>query len=124
MDKDRNLSLEFAKKMLTEATNNNSPNDQITALKRIVTLEPENYLQNFQKFDSINDNIQTERNRHKSQFAMVRYDVEQKNTDNQRLKNQTFQQNIGLGALALALIGGAFYYKKEKNVSNKKKNSK
>jgi tetratricopeptide (TPR) repeat protein len=114
LNKDRNLSLEFAKKMLTEATNNNSPNDQITALKRIVTLEPENYLQNFQKFDSINDNIQTERNRHKSQFAMVRYDVEQKNTDNQRLKNQTFQQNIGLGALALALIGGAFYYKKRK----------
>lgn len=114
LDKNKNLSLQFAKKMLTEATNNNSPDDQITALKRIVTLEPENYLRNFQKFDSINENIQTSRNKHKSQFAMVRYDVEQKNTDNQRLKNQTFQQNIGLVALALALIGGVFYYKKRK----------
>lgn len=112
LDKDRNLSLEFAKKMLTEATNNNSPNDQITALKRIVTLEPENYLQNFQKFDSINDNIQTERNRHKSQFAMVRYDVEQKNTENQVLKNKNFKQNIGIASLILALVIGGFWYRK------------
>lgn len=114
LDKDKNISLKFAKKMLTEATNHNSPDDQITALKRIVTLEPKNYLQNFQKFDSINDDIQTSRNKHKSQFAMVRYDVEQKNTENQKLKIKNFQQTIILTSLVLLLIGGGFWYKKRK----------
>ena len=34
LDKDRQKSLEYAKKMLKEATYNNSPDDQITALKK------------------------------------------------------------------------------------------
>lgn len=121
LDKDKKLSLEYAQKMLKKATNNTSHDDQITALKRIIILEPENYLQNFQKFDSINDNIQTSRNRHKSQFAMVRYDVEQKNADNQRLEKQSFQQNVGITILVLSLIAGGFFYvRRQKQLKQEK----
>lgn len=114
LDKDKDLSLDFAHKMLKAATDNNSPDDQILALQRIISLDAKNYLKNFEKLSSINDTLQTSRNRHKSQFAMVRYDVEQKNADNQRLKNQAFQKNIGLIALGLTLIAGFFWYKKRK----------
>lgn len=114
-DKDKKMSLDYAKKMLKEATQNNSPDDQITALKKIITLDPENYLQNFEKLDSINESVQTSRNKHKSQFAMVRYDVEQKNAENQILESQSFKQIVGITSLIIVLISGFFWNEKRKN---------
>lgn len=114
LNKDKSLSLFFAKNMLDVAFENKIPDDQITALKRIVSLDPKNYLQNFQKLDSINENLQTTRSRHKSQFAVVRYDVEQKNAEYQTLAAKSLKQEIGLIALVLSLIAGIFWYKKRK----------
>lgn len=114
LDKDKKLSLEYAKKMLISAINNESLDDQLIALQRIIDLDPANYLEYFQKYTSINDKIQTERNKAKNQFAIVRYDVEQKNAQNQTLKNRTFQQRIGLITLIFALIGSFFWYRKRK----------
>uniref|UniRef100_UPI00321982D0 tetratricopeptide repeat protein n=1 Tax=Chryseobacterium sp. TaxID=1871047 RepID=UPI00321982D0 len=76
LNRDNNLSLSFAKNMLDAALKNESPDDQITALKRIITLDSKNYLQNFQKFDSINDHLQITQSKHKNQFALIRFDVE------------------------------------------------
>lgn len=112
LDRNEKLSLHYAQEMLNEAVNNESPDDQITALKRIITLDSKNYLKNFQKLDSIDNNVQISRNKHKSQFAVVRYDVEQKNAQNQILTNKNIQQNFGLVALALALIISFFWYRK------------
>lgn len=111
-DKSKSLSLDFAQKMLASAINNKSQDDQVTALQRIITLDPKNYLGNFETYTLINDSIQTARNKAKNQFAIVRYDVEQKNAQNQALKNKTFQQTIGLATLILALIGSFFWYRK------------
>lgn len=120
-DKDKKLSLEYAQKMLKEAIQNNSPDDQITALKRIITLQPEKYLSNFNKFDSINDNLQTTRNKHKSQFAMVRYDVEQKDAENQRLISQNLIKSAGISALILLLLGTTYWYiKRQKQLKQEK----
>lgn len=117
-DKDKKLSLEYAQKMLKEAIQNNSPDDQITALKRIIRLDPKNYFTNFIKLDSISDNVQTLRNKHKSQFAIIRYDVEQKNAINQKLmadnRIERIIRNVGIGSLGTLLIAGFFYYKKRK----------
>ncbi len=112
--KNENLSLSFAEKMLTYASENKSLDDKITALKRIITLDSKNYLQNFQRLDSLNENLQTERNKHKNQFAVVRYDVEQKNAQNQILKTQSFKQIVGIAALAIALISVFFWNEKRK----------
>jgi len=114
LDKDKNLSLLFAEKMLTKAIKNKSPDDRITALQRIITLDAKNYLNNFQHFNFINDSLQTVRSKAKNQFAVVRYDVEQKNADNLKLKSKSFKQNIALIALGLTIIGGSFYYIKRK----------
>lgn len=120
-DKDKKLSLEYAQKMLKEAIQNNSPDDQITALRRIITLQPEKYLSNFNKFDSINYNLQTTRNKHKSQFAMVRYDVAQKDAENQRLISQGLIKSAGISALILLLLGTTYWYiKRQKQLKQEK----
>lgn len=113
-NKDKNKSLLYAKMMLYRASKNKSPDDQLEALEKIIKLEPQNYLNNFFKFQKINDSLQVARNQAKNQFAVVRYDVEQKNAENQILKNKNFKQTIGLTSLGLALIGGIFWYRKRK----------
>ncbi|PZU20182.1 MAG: ATP-binding protein [Chryseobacterium sp.] len=121
LDKDKNLSLLFAEKMLTEAIKNNSPDDRITALQRIITLDAKNYLNNFQHFNFINDSLQTARNKAKNQFAIVRYDVDQKNAKNQILIEKNFQQDIGIILLALALaITILWYIKRKKRLEQEK----
>lgn len=121
LSKDINLSLSYARKMLDAATNNKSPGDQILALKRIIALDPKDYSKNFEKFNSINDSLQTTRNKDRKQFAIIRYDVEQKNVDNQQLQARSFKQNIGIGSLIIALIIGVFWYKKRKKILNQEK---
>ncbi|PVV51041.1 ATP-binding protein [Chryseobacterium sp. HMWF035] len=120
-DKDKKLSLEYAQKMLKEAIQNNSPDDQITALKRIIRLDPKNYFRNFIKLDSISDRVQTLRNKHKSQFAMVRYDVAQKDAENQRLISQDLIKSVGISALILLLLGTTYWYiKRQKQLKQEK----
>lgn len=123
-DKDKKLSLEYAQKMLKEAIQNNSPDDQITALKRIIRLDPKNYFTNFIKLDSISDNVQTLRNKHKSQFAMVRYDVAQKDAENKNLKLKNLEDDnkilILLGTLILLVLIIVFLRKRQKQLKQEK----
>ncbi|KQK26965.1 hypothetical protein AR438_01750 [Chryseobacterium aquaticum] len=124
LDKDKKQSLQYAKKMLTEAVNNNSPDDQITALKRIILLESKYYLQHFKKLDSISENVQTSRNKHKSQFAMVRYDVEQKDAENKNLKLQKLEDEnkilILFGSLLLSILVIVFLRKRQIRLKQEK----
>ncbi len=123
-NKNKKVSLQYAKKMLKEATRNNSPDDQITALKRIISLEPENYLQNFEKLDSISEYVQTSRNKHKSQFAMVRYDVKQKDAENKNLKLQKLEDEnkilILFGSLLLSILVIVFLRKRQIRLKQEK----
>ncbi|MFC3160096.1 tetratricopeptide repeat protein [Chryseobacterium arachidis] len=114
LKRDSTKALDYAKKMLEVSTKNDSKEDQIQALQKIINLDKKNYFRYFGRFQTLNDSLQIAKSKAKNQFAVVRYDVEQKNAENQILKNKSFKQNIGLAALALALIGGAFYYKKRK----------
>ncbi|RKS96674.1 tetratricopeptide repeat-containing sensor histidine kinase [Chryseobacterium defluvii] len=120
-NKNKIASLKYSKMMLDKALQNKSPDDQLEALQKIIPLDPKHYLENFIKFNSINDSLQTARNKAKNQFAVIRYDVEQKNAENQILKRQDaeneikiVQRNFGLVALSLILITGFFWYKKRK----------
>jgi len=119
LNKDKSLSLDFAKKMLQAATNNKSPDDQILALQRIITLDPKNYLTNFQKFNFINDSLQIARNNNKNQFAFFRYDVDKKNKEYQNLKLrdaekevQIFRQYFLVIALIIAIIFITIWYRR------------
>lgn len=114
LDKDKNQSLFFAKEMLKAATHNKSSDDQILALQKIITLDAKNYLANFQKFNLINDSVQTARNKAKKQFAVVRYDLEGKRAENETLKADSLKKNFGLLTLSILLVGGGFWYRKRK----------
>ncbi|QQV02648.1 MULTISPECIES: tetratricopeptide repeat protein [Chryseobacterium] len=124
LDKDKELSLQYAKKMLREAVNNNSSDDQITALKRIISLESKYYLQNFKKLDSISEKVQTSRNKAKNQFAVVRYDVEQKNAENKNLKLQKLEDEnkilILFGSLLLSILVIVFLRKRQIRLKQEK----
>lgn len=124
-NKDKTQSLFYAKKMLDRAEKNESPDDQLEALQKIINLDEKNYSKYFNRFQKLNDSLQTARNKAKNQFAIVRYDVEQKNAQNQILKTKTFQQNIGIAFLILALVVGFFWNeKRKKNIRREKEQEK
>ncbi|WP_048501630.1 ATP-binding protein [Chryseobacterium sp. BLS98] len=113
-DKDQKKSLFFANQLLSTAEKIKSPDDQVQALKRIINLDPENYLKNFKRFNFINDSIQTARSKAKNQFAIIRFDVEKIKAQNAEKEIQLLQRNIGLGTLSILLIGGFFWNKRRK----------
>lgn len=117
-DKDKAKALDYSKKMLEISIKNNSKEDKLQALQKIINLDKDNYLNYFKEFQTLNDSVQIARSKAKNQFAVVRYDVEQKNALNQKLKAdneiERIRKNGGIGVLSLFLIGGIFWYKKRK----------
>lgn len=120
-DKDKTKSLDYAKKMLEISTQNNSKEDQLQALQKIVNLDNKNYLSYFRRFQILNDSVQILRTKTKNQFAVVRYDVDKKNIENQNLKLRDTEnkinilyRNVILIILSLLLVITFFWYKKRK----------
>ena len=114
LEKDKNLSLSFAKEMYKIATENRSAQDRITALQRIISLEPESYYKNFTLYNSINDSLQDARNRDKNQFALVRFDVEKINTQNAEKDVRILQNKIIVMVLLFILLIGIVLYRRRK----------
>ena len=118
-DKDKAKALDYAKKMLEISTENNSKEDQLQALQKIINLDDRNYLSYFRKFQVLNDSVQISRSRAKNQFAVVRYDVEQKNADNQKLKHQDAEKEVQIfrqyfigAALIISIIFITIWYRR------------
>lgn len=115
-DKDKVKALEYAKKMFEISNKNNSKENQLQALQKIVNLDNKNYLDYFKQFQILNDSVQILRSKAKNQFAVIRYDVEQKNALNQKLKAdneiEKIRKNVGIGSLTILLVGGFLLYRK------------
>lgn len=90
-NKEKNKSLLFAKKMLRTSAEVKNPEDQMQALQKLIELDNSNYLEYFKKFQSLNDSIIISRGKAKNQFAVIRYDVEQKDAENKNLKLQKLE---------------------------------
>lgn len=112
--KDSNKALDYAKKMLEVSMKNDSKEDQIQALQKIINLDKKKYFKYFVRFQTLNDSVQIARSKAKNQFAVVRYDVEKIQREKAEKEVQVLQRNFGIGALLLLLITGFFYYKKRK----------
>ncbi|MCI3937549.1 tetratricopeptide repeat protein [Chryseobacterium aahli] len=114
--RDKNKSLFYAKMMLKRAKLNKSPDDRLEALQKLINLDKINYLNYFKEFQTLNDSVQLARSKAKNQFAVVRYDVEQKNALNQKLKAdneiEKIRKNVGIGSLTILLVGGFLLYRK------------
>lgn len=114
--------------MLNTAKKNNSIEDQLQALQKIISLTPNNNLAYFDDFQKLNDSVQISRNKAKNQFATIRYDVEKKNLENQSLKLQKAEKEIQilwqylLSALLIALliISIVLYKKRQKKLQQEK----
>lgn len=120
-NKDKKKALEYAKKMLEIAIKNDSKEDQLQALQKIINLDKANYLENFTQFQALNDSIQISRSKAKNQFAVVRYDVEKIQREKAEKEIQVLERNIGIGSLIVLLILGFIWYiKRQKQLKQEK----
>ncbi|MDQ0636890.1 nitrate/nitrite-specific signal transduction histidine kinase [Pedobacter sp. W3I1] len=112
----------YLQKMYLIATKLNSPDDRLEALQKLIKLSPATTIkQLFQKYQSIEDSLQTARNAAKNQFALIRYETEKSKADYLNAKAENIQKqkdilvrNIGIATLILCLLLGYFLYRKRK----------
>jgi tetratricopeptide (TPR) repeat protein len=119
-------ALIYAKAMYAVATQLKSPDDEIEALEKLITLSPANKVKPFfAQYWHLKDSLETARNAAKNQFALIRYEVEKNKADNLRLlrenaekKAEVVQQRaISLGEIAIFMLltgGGILWYRKRK----------
>lgn len=123
-EKNAQKSLFYAKKMYEIAQKINNPDDQLEALQKIIFLEnPIKSKELFKKYDLLRDSVQTERNKAKNQFALIRYETEKKQIENQKLKTETVEKEnrilrlyFLLFLLIISIFGGYFWYQRRKKI--------
>lgn len=106
-NRDPIASLQFAKQMKQAAVEANSTPDLLEALERVIILDKKNYLENFQTYNTLSDEIQLKSSKAKNQFALIRYGVEKSRAENGILKVQQLEsqkKQIYLAILVLGLI--------------------
>lgn len=105
--KDPAVSLRFAKQMKQAAQEAGSAPDLMEAIKRIIILDKNNYLKNFQTYNALNTEIQLNSSKAKNQFALIRYGVEKSRAENSMLKVEKLESQkkmIFLAVIAAVLI--------------------
>jgi tetratricopeptide (TPR) repeat protein len=79
-------ALIYARAMYAVATRLKSPDDEIEALEKLITLSPAKAVKPyFAQYRQLKDSLETARNAAKNQFALIRYEVEKNKSDNLRL---------------------------------------
>lgn len=119
-------ALYYAGKMYSVAQKTNSSDDQLEALKRMITLSPAAISkQLFQVYQRLRDSVQITQNAAKSQFAFIRYDSEKNKSDNSLLREENAQKKLQIlqqrivtyGAIlsAVVVVGFAIWrYRKKR----------
>lgn len=115
-------ALYYAKKMLNVSSAAKSPEDQLAALQKLTTLShPSDTKRYFERYQKLNDSIQTSRNAAKNQFALVRYETEKHKAASIKKESDILKRNIALSVLVLILISGYFWYRKRKKTLQQEK---
>lgn len=87
----------YAREMLVVAMRLGSPDDELEALQRLITLGPAAAVKPwFARYRTLNDSLQLARSRAKNQFALIRYESEKNRTDNLRLQRENAEKRIEL----------------------------
>ena len=113
-------ALFYARKMYNISKKIESPDDQIEALQKLITLEnSQNSKHYFQVYQKLNDSLQTARSKAKNQFALIRYETEKNKADFLKAKaesterqNKITVRNIALIVAFFILIGFYIYLRK------------
>ncbi len=118
-------SIYYLHKQYEIATEINSADDQLNALRGLIQSNSSNSQRYLSTYLALSDSIQQARAAAKNQFALIRYEVEKNKADNLRLEkenaekqNRLVRQRAITGAsiflLLLAVGGGTLWYKRRK----------
>ncbi len=127
-------ALGYAKEMHRMAIKSNSPQDQLEALNKIITLDNSKKLKDFYaRYLRINDSLNTAKNKAKNKYAKLKFDSEKNREDNLQLKITNSEKELALqkektfnivGSLAsgftLLLFLVFIYYRKQQHKQEKR----
>ncbi|QEC74627.1 tetratricopeptide repeat-containing sensor histidine kinase [Mucilaginibacter ginsenosidivorax] len=108
MDRKPDSALWYARKMFAAANKLNSPDDQLAALRKLIVLIPDQSKIYFQQYQRLEDSLQSARSAEKSQFAVIRYNVEKAKIENLQLQEKNTERNYQLLVVTLVALAGAF----------------
>lgn len=112
-------AIHYAKKMLSVAGRLRNGDDQLDALGKLILLTPTGAAKPyFKRYQQVEDSIETKRNAAKSQFAVIRYNVEKARAENLELQRKNTERRYELIAVimvaGLAALFGIWLYRKRK----------
>lgn len=112
-NRDTRKALFYSKEMLRVASKLNVPDDRLDALKKIIFLDSPDIIKLvFKTHQHLNDSLQTERNKSKSQFAFERFGSERLQKENAEKENNLLWQYILAGILFSIIIIIIVIYRK------------
>jgi len=129
MENNQDSAMIYSRKMFSVAKEIKSPDDQIEALQKLISIEDtNNSKQYFKVYQKLNDSLQTARNKAKNQFALIRYETEKNKSDFLKAKAESAQRQnyiikqyiiigIIISVLVLLIIG---FRKRQKRLQQEK----
>jgi len=122
-------ALFYSRKMYDTSKEIKSPDDEIEALQKLISLEnPQNSKKYFTIYQKLNDSLQTARNKAKNQFALIRYETEKNKADFQKAQaessqrqNHIIKQYFALGFSLLIIVGLYLYLEKRQKTLHQEK---
>ncbi|TDX83080.1 tetratricopeptide repeat protein [Epilithonimonas xixisoli] len=129
IENQKDSALVYARKMLLVAKEIKSPDDQVEALQKLISLEDANHSkQYFKAYQKLNDSLQTARSKAKNQFALVRYETEKNKADFLKAQaegiekeNHIITQYVFLSIALLVIIGLYLYLNRRKKIHQQEK---
>jgi tetratricopeptide (TPR) repeat protein len=120
----------YAQKMREQAKENQSPDDILEAIDKIIRLNNSSVLKEqwYEEYKILNDSLQFARDTARKRFALIRYDVQKSKADNLVLQQHITKQRLllyGLIALAVVIITGLslWYAKRRKSIKQESENA-
>lgn len=120
----------YANKMREKASENQSPDDLLEAIDKLIRLNNSPALKEhwYEQYKILNDSVQLSRDTTRNRFALIRYDVQKSKADNLVLQQHITRQELimcGLIATAAAIIIllSILYNKRRKRLKQESENT-
>ncbi len=122
-------ALLYAQKMREKAIENQSPDDVLEAIDKLIRLNSSPALKEhlYEEYRKLNDSLQLSRDTTRNRFALIRYDVQKSKADNLVLQQHITKQRLllyGLVVLAVVIITALWiwYDKRRKRIKQESEN--
>lgn len=119
LDKNKDSTKFYGRKMLEISRRLASPSDQLQALDFLIKTENEsNSKKYFTEYKKLSDSLDVVQNSTKNQFALIRFESEKNKAHNLKLEKDLQQKEYmlysGLLLLLISVFGGYYWYEKRK----------